>query len=187
MSARRERMRNERHCSICRTRPATLRAVPAELTLRELPEGSAVGPNELVVHHAPGKDVFVCEGCFQSNAPRFAMAIDLDARTTSIQQGSEAPVGNAQVDIRGFAPGRCGAPDTADDLRFVKLDAAGRYAGRMPTHPPVTSITRCVTVRFLAPFASGARDTTVIVGDVTFRAPRMDARLDSINVVVIQP
>lgn len=98
-----------------------------------------------------------------------------------------APVGNAQVDIRGFAPGRCGAPDTADDLRFIKLDAAGRYAGRMPTQPPVTSITRCVTVRFLAPFASGARDTTVIVGDVTFRAPPLDAPLDSINVAVIQP
>jgi hypothetical protein len=82
-------MRNEHRCSICHDRPATLRAVPAELTLRELPEGSAVGPNELVVRHAPEEDVFVCEGCFMSNAPRFAVAFELDARTASIPQGSE--------------------------------------------------------------------------------------------------
>lgn len=84
-------MRIEHPCSICHDRPATLRAVPAELTLRELPEGSPVGPNELVARHAPEKDVFVCEGCFQANAPRFAVAFDIDARTAAIRQGSEEP------------------------------------------------------------------------------------------------
>jgi hypothetical protein len=97
------------------------------------------------------------------------------------------PVANARVDVRGFPAAACGAPGTAEDFDTFKLDAAGRHASRIYTNPPVDTITRCVTVHFFAPYQSGARDTVVTVGDVTFRWSGRHAPLDSINVVIIQP